>query len=181
VEEYRYYVADERETPADPTSAPKPRLLRARVYPGTAQPWGEGPGPAISSPANWAVAMADNVADLQVALGIETGVGTPFTITDAGDAADEWLFNSAADDPDLAAWRNGRLRYVRVNTTVVSERRDQSYAAPGYARAPAPPPTQVGAEDHFYNVPEFGLPSQTIPDRMYRRRNLKTVVDLRNL
>jgi type II secretory pathway pseudopilin PulG len=170
VEEYRYYVSDEREDPADPTSAPKPRLLRARLYPGTAEPWGEGPG-AVNDDANWGVPMADNVADLQVALGIETGVGDAFTITDAGDANDEWLFNSTADDATLAAWRTGRLRYVRVNTTVFAERRDRTYQAP----------TPAVAEDHAYVIPAFGTPSQNVPDRMYRRRTLKTVVDLRNM
>ena len=180
VEEYRYYVSDERENPADPTSAPKPRLLRARLYPGSAQPWGEGPG-AVNDDANWGVPMADNVADLQVALGIETGVGDAFTITDSGNANDEWLFNNSADDATLPAWRTGKLRYARINTTVFSERRDRTYQSPGYSGNPLVPATAIGAEDHFYLVPEFGLASQFVPDRTYRRRTLKTVVDLRNL
>jgi prepilin-type N-terminal cleavage/methylation domain-containing protein len=190
VEDYRYYIADQREDPADLTSPPKPRLQRARAYPGTARPWGVGPDAAINDADNWKVPMADNVADLQVALGIETGVGTPSTITDTGDNNDEWLFNSADDDPDTPAgpggdpvWREGRLRFVRLNTTVFSERRDQSYAAPGFTDPDAmgPPADEVGAEDHRYNVPDFGTTAALIPDRMYRRRTLRTIVDLRNL
>ncbi len=182
VEEYRYYVGDERESGA--SSPPKPRLLRARTYPGTAQPWGQGPGGAINNVANWNVPMADNVADLQVALGIETGVGDAFSITDTGDDADEWLFNSTADNAALPSWASGRLRYVRLSTTSYSDRRDQSYQAPGYD-APQPPPhppvSQVGAEDHLYFVPEYGTANAIVPDRMYRRRTLQTIIDLRNL
>ncbi|HET9765306.1 MAG TPA: hypothetical protein VFS60_00585 [Thermoanaerobaculia bacterium] len=180
VEEYRYYVADVREKDGVAASAPKPQLRRARLYPGAAKPWGSGPDPdhpgaPVNDEANWSVPMADNVADLQVALGIETGVGTAFTITDDGTGGDEWLFNSAADVPTSPAWRNGRLRYVRINTTGFSERREQAYTAPGFTGPP------VVVEDHSYSVPEFGSPSQNVPDRMYRRRTLKTIVDLRNL
>lgn len=180
VEEYRYYVADIRETAGVAASAPRPQLQRARLYPGIPKPWGQGPDAThaarqVNDDANWSVPMADNVADLQVALGIETGVGTAFTITDDGTGADEWLFNSAADVPTLPAWRNGRLRYVRVNTTVFSERRDHTYSAPGFTGP------QVVVEDHSYSVPDYGLAGQDVPDRMYRRRTLKTIVDLRNL
>lgn len=190
IEEYRYYVADEREIPADATSPPKPRLMRARVYPGTALPWGPGPGAAINNLANWAVPMADNVTDLQVALGIDIGVGSPFTITDSGDNNDEWLFNSDTDDPTkppavggLSLWQtNGRLRYVRLSTTAFAERRDQTYEAPGYD-SPDKPGTvaDVRVEDHLYQVPEFDTASAIVPDRMFRRRSIRTLVDLRNL
>lgn len=173
LEEYKYYVSNERESAA-PTAGLKPRLLRARVYPGTASPWGPGAPAGINDAANWAVPIADNVTDLQVAFGIDRGIGSTFTITDTGDNNDEWLFNDSADNPALPAWAAGRLRYLRISTTAIMERRDQKYIAPGFTGA------AIEVEDHSYNIPEFGT-GGNVPDRMFRRRTLQTLVDLRNL
>ena len=46
------------------------------------------------------------------------------------------------------------------------------------SRSTGPP---VVVEDHSYAVPQFGGSGQNVPDRMYRRRTLQTIVDLRNL
>lgn len=168
VEEYRYYVEDLRETTGNAASPVKPRLLRARTYPGTADAWDKTATDAADR--NWIVPMADNIADLQVALGIESG-GDPFSLVEDGTAADEWLFNNTGDLPTDDKWRFGRLQYVRVTTTAFAERRDLTYASP----------TTAKAEDHSYSIPALGTASATTPDATYRRRTLRTAVDLRNL
>jgi prepilin-type N-terminal cleavage/methylation domain-containing protein len=170
LEEYRYYVSDTRE-PDQPngTAAPRPKLQRAQLYPGTQSPWN-------GQAANWAVTEADGVTDIQVALGIETGSGSPFMpeegTDDASRATDEWLYNSPADDPTDPHWRTGKLAYVRLTTTAYTQRRDKDYRA-------AP---NVTTEDHVYTIPDPGSPLGTqTPDRSFRRRNLRTVIDLRNV
>jgi len=170
IEEYKFYVLDEREIIGDVNSPPKPRLVRAQVFPGTQSPY-------KGDVDNWSVGIADNVADLQVALGIQNGGVSPFDLDDNGNATDEWLFNAPGDvngagapvDPNK--WRFGKLYYVRLSTTVFSERRDRTYALPA----------NVTSEDHTYVVPSMGTAGALTPDRTYRRRTIKTVVDLRNL
>jgi prepilin-type N-terminal cleavage/methylation domain-containing protein len=164
LEEHRFYVEDVRENPADETSPPRPRLMSARVYPGTQTPWGD-------NPANWATTVGDNVYDLQIALGIETGGADPFEPAEDGTANDEWLYNFAGDDDTENRWRFGRLYYVRMTTSTFAERRDRLYRTPPGATI----------EDHVYLTPEPGTPNALIPDRSFRRRSLRTVVDLRNL
>src|SRR5581483_7520625 len=73
VEEYSYYVRDLREVAGNQSSPPIPQLVRARVYPGTQTPWN-------NDTSNWAVPIADNVTDLQVALGIEAGGTSPYSL-----------------------------------------------------------------------------------------------------
>jgi hypothetical protein len=169
LEEYRYYVADLREDPRDLLSQPRPKLERAQLYPGTQSPWN---GQASS----WAVTEADGVTDIQVALGIETGTGSPFVpeegVDDLARATDEWLFNSPADDPTRPTWRTGRLAYVRLTTTAYTQRRDKDFRSP----------PNVTIEDHTYVVPEpDDLAIAQTPDRSFRRRSLRTVIDLRNV
>jgi prepilin-type N-terminal cleavage/methylation domain-containing protein len=164
LEERRYYVRDVREVPGDPTSGVRPKLTQARVFPGTVIPY-------RNDAANWEITMADGISDLQVALGIESGGASPFEPEDLVNAADEWLFNHPDDDVDEARWRTGRLFYVRLTTTAVTERRDRDFLGPANQQV----------EDHAYAVPAYGALSPIAPDRTFRRRVLRTVVDLRNL
>lgn len=164
LEEYRFFVRDVREVAADPNSAVQPQLAQARVFPGTTVPY-------RGDATNWSVPVSDGVADLQVALGIESGGASLFEPEDLDNAADEWLFNHSDDDPDEARWRNGRLYYVRLTTTSVTSRRDREYRSPA----------NFAVEDHSYAVPDYGTAAALTPDRTYRRRQLRTVVDLRNL
>ena len=121
LEEYRYYV---RETPGDDIVPIKPRLARARMIPGTELPYDE-------DDANLTLDLADDIFDLQVALGFDTdydsagsGVGSfdddPDFIgpddfffegaTDAARGTDDWFGNSSADDPTDAEYRvNGAI------------------------------------------------------------------------
>ncbi|MDX1450250.1 MAG: PilW family protein, partial [Acidimicrobiia bacterium] len=144
------------------------RLAFARTYPGTQTPHGGA--------SDWKVTVADNVADLQVAFGIDTADAvTPAdgVLVETGDGTDEWLYNHPDDDDTEARWQGtgthpSRMYYVRVNTVAITDRRDRTYSAPD--------PTRI--EDHAYGATEL----LAAPDgRQYRRRNLQTVIDLRNL
>jgi prepilin-type N-terminal cleavage/methylation domain-containing protein len=163
VEEYRYGIEDVRDVPGDQTSTVSPRLVRGRFFPGTNAPYA-GAGNVVQP-------LADNVTDLQVALGIESGGADPFFPEDNNDNADEWLYNAPGDNDLQARWRTGKLFYVRLSTTTVSARLDRDFLGPA----------NVTVEDHSYVVPEAGAASPATPDRRHRRRTLRTVIDLRNL
>lgn len=159
LEEYRFYVREEHVEPANLASDLAPRLSRARFLPGTEIVY-------AGNPANAAVDVADNIMDLQVALGVDLdGDGL---IQDLGTALDEWLFNHEDDMDNPARWQvnPARLHYVRVATLVQTDRRDPQYQGPLLVRL------ENRSYDPSYNTRE---------SRMYRRRTLQTVVDLRNV
>ncbi len=163
LEEYRFYIREEHVEPANLASDLAPRLSRARFLPGTEIVYG---GDDQERRANAAVDVADNILDLQVALGVDlNGNGL---IEDLGTAADEWLFNHEDDMDNPAKWEvnPARLHYVRVATLVQTDRRDPQYQGP----------LLVQLENRAYD-PSFN----TRESRMYRRRTLQTVVDLRNV
>lgn len=164
LEEYRYYVRDVE---------PAPRLSRARFYPGTQAAY-------AGSTQNLYVDVADNILDLQVALGVDRsplvrdGVITDGATVAGGDPADDdWLFNSAGDDATLAAWNSdiSPLYYVRLTTLARTGTLD-----PGYI---APPITAI--EDHPYGETAAPADDAERISRAYRRRQIQTVVDMRNL
>ncbi|MFN7942569.1 MAG: hypothetical protein U0X73_13325 [Thermoanaerobaculia bacterium] len=129
VEEYRYYIREDHEIPGDATTPIKTHLSRARMQPGTDKPYG-----AVAD--NLRLDIADDVIDLQVALGYDTdypSTGTAIVgafdddldnmgdddvifedTTDAGRATDDWLYNSTSDDPTRIQWTTHR--YVNVGT-----------------------------------------------------------------
>jgi hypothetical protein len=154
LEEYRYYVRDE---------APASRLSRARFYPGTNNPY-------AGAPANLAVDVADNILDLQVALGIDRVA--PEGVQETEDGDDDWLFNSPDDPTDPELWNGDALPldYLRITTLARTDRLDPEYTSPPIA----------AIEDRAYG--ETAAPAaDKILERRYRRRLLQTVVDLRNL
>lgn len=160
LEEYRYYVRDVQ---------PAPRLSRARFYPGTNTPY--------RAATNLYVDLADNVLDLQLALGIDQDLTLQIEETETG-AADDWLYNSP-DDPkiettaDAAPWNTNKqpLYYLRITTLARTDRADPKYVAPAIDRI----------EDRVYNEPAVPADGDARLARSYRRRVLRTVVDLRNL
>ena len=163
LEEYRFYIREEHVEPGNLASDLAPRLSRARFLPGTEIVYGSDDQ---ERRANAAVDVADNILDLQVALGVDLdGNGL---IEDLGTAADEWLFNHEDDMDNPAKWQvsPARLHYVRVATLVQTDRRDPQYQGP----------LLVQLENRVYD-PSFN----TRESRMYRRRTLQTVVDLRNV
>jgi type II secretory pathway pseudopilin PulG len=160
LEEYRFYVREDHVVPTDRNSDLAPRLSRARFLPGTASVY-------QGIAANAAVDIADNIMDLQVALGVDRN--NDRTIVDDGTADDEWLGNNAGDLADLTRWQANppaNLYYIRVSTLAQTDRRDPEYQGPLLTRL----------ENRTY-----GASFNTRTARMFRRRAVQTVIDLRNL
>jgi len=174
LEEHRYYVRKEYQVPGDPSTEEAPRLSRARLYPGTDNPW-------AGTTASYSLDIADNILDLQVALGVDRDNSFVVDETDPPGSGDDWVFNSDQDDESdasqVASWNtlpsgdSTELYYLRITTLARTGRRDVTFVAP--------PITRI--EDKSYA--EFDAP--TSPDervaRMYHRQLLQTIVDLRNL
>ena len=169
LEEYIYYVREEYSVPGDNTTDLMPLFSAARVYPGTVAAY-------LGDNNNLNLALADNVIDLQIALGVDTDKDGAVTEDDPPSKDDDWLYNSGADDPtDSAKW-NGtvvdptELFYLRINVLARTSRPD--------IRHQAPPLTTI--EDKDYTDAPFTAYNNPV-ERKYRRRVLQTVVDLRNL
>jgi type II secretory pathway pseudopilin PulG len=186
LEEYRVYVRSFSNNPplaaataADKAAALNSKLSRARMFPNTEEPYGPGnPGTnAATNAPNLQIDVADDVIDLQVALGFDSGqgggaisLGTASGIVDNADAGDDWLYNSSADNPttNLANWNNAdSLYYIRLSTLVRTDRPDPKYTAP----------LVTAIEDNSYASSPFNLGKNL----MFRRRILQTVIDLRNM
>jgi len=182
LEEHVFYVRDVPAIPGDPSSESMPRLSRAQVFPRTGVQVAAGAGRND---------VADNVVDLQVALGFNSSLGVDgyfdreqldeLVLNETGDgAADDWLFNGAGDDPSQAPWvgpwadpplgtPQPELYYVRVTTLARTEGREFQYISPAIP----------SLEDRAYN--EATVPAGRDPDREFHRRLLRTVIDLRSL
>ncbi|HWM93562.1 MAG TPA: PilW family protein [Thermoanaerobaculia bacterium] len=179
LEEHRFYIREEYAIPNDQTSELTPRLSRARTYPNTEVPYQENDD-------NWGIDIADNIMDMQIALGFDSlngggsilqdtnDVGLDDRIFEAADGqTDDWLFNFAGELPTDPDWVNARLHYLRINLLGRTERRDPKYEAPLLARIE----DRTFAANHPLNVPQRDGGNQ----RMYRRRVLRTLIDLRNM
>lgn len=179
LEEYRFYVRDERDE--GETADFAPRFSRARVFPGTQAPHTQD-GLPLADPEkhpSWSQDIADNVLDMQVALGFDTALGGGAMTDDEGDGGDDdrifesadgenddWLYNDGqAFDP--APWNGRQLYFVRLSILARTDRRDPQHASPEVDRI----------EDH--DLAANDLNQRT--ERMYRRRLLQTVIDMRNL
>ncbi len=168
LEEYRYYIREVHVDPTDPASDLAPRLSRARVFPGTSVAYGPAAGGAANT-ANLSADIADNIFDLQVAVGLDTNNDSQITEASPPAADDDWLFNVAADDPEtpLLFQPLTPLYYLRITTLALTDRRDPKYSAP-----------LLGAiEDHDYTANTLNT---SAPNRMFRHRLMQTQVDLRN-
>ena len=179
LEEYRFYVRDIREG-----TDFAPRFSQARVFPGTEVPHrtDHKDRPFLPNPENhesWARDIADNVLDMQVALGFDSALGGGAMTDDEGDdgdddrifesadgLSDDWLYNdSGAFTP--GNWNGRQLYFVRLSILARTDRRDPQHASPEVDRI----------EDH--DLAANALNQRT--ERMYRRRLLQTVIDMRNL
>lgn len=174
LEEHRYYIREERAITGNAASDLTPKLARARTYPGVDVPHRD-------DAANWSLDIADNILDLQVALGMDTTNGGGSMIQDtnhdgnddrifesADGQNDDWLYNHSGDNPAAVIWTNAALHYVRVSLLARTDRRDDKYQAPLLTRIE----DRVLTAGHAYNVRE---------QRMFRRRVLQNLFDLRNL
>jgi prepilin-type N-terminal cleavage/methylation domain-containing protein len=179
LEEYRFYVREERAV-NELRDNLAPKLSRGRFFPGTDIPYANNPGEAR-------VDIADNIMDLQVALGFDSSnrgfrrqddnsIGEDDQIVETADGADDdWLFNGDRDNAADAVWQAAApvpaLQYVRVTTLARTDRRDPD---PAY-EAPALPER---LENTGYDP---GHPLNAPDERGFRWRTLQTVIDLRNL
>ncbi|MEM7582401.1 MAG: prepilin-type N-terminal cleavage/methylation domain-containing protein [Acidobacteriota bacterium] len=179
LEEYRLFVRAEWEVPGDDTTRLTPVLSRARFFPGT--------DTVIDR-----VDVADNVLDLQIAIGADTdarGAVGHGEITDDDDNSDEILFNVAGDTTSsgstnytspqgtatLPTWYDTSLEYhyLRINTLVQARFPDLNHRAPliqpieDYDRGAA---FTVSGKSYTFNS-----------EVQYHRRWLQTIVELRNL
>lgn len=189
LEEYRFYVREEFAVPGDPLSDVAPRLSRARVYPASEIPY-------RNDEDYLSMDIADQVLDLQVALGFDSTNAdpTPTTITNtdgstttvepgdedfliaetADGANDDWLFNSPSDNPAEKPWNNlginedfPDLYFVRVTALVRTRQRDRTNLS-----------RLIDAiEDRDYTNDSLN----DREERLFRRTMLQTVIDLRNL
>jgi type II secretory pathway pseudopilin PulG len=171
LEEYRYYIREEHAVPGDDTTELRPRLSRARMYPGTEIPYTEIPYHGDLT--NTKVDVADDVVDLQVALGIDTD--NDGTVVDLGNNTDEWLYNSTGtpDDATDLKWNQAgrRLYYLRISTLARTDRREHNYVAPAI----------TAIEDRVYGEAAEPADEPQRLARMFHRRLLQTVVEMRNL
>ena len=158
LKEYRFYVRDQDAPAGTVGSTMAPELARARVYPGTEEAY-------RSDPSNLSLPVAEDVLDLQVALGFDADADG---VIDEGAGSsdrlhDEWRFNVASD-----ATPAGPIGLLRLTTLVRTGRPD-----PGYTAA-----LVDDIEDHSYQ----GTPiNDDSVERRYRRWPLQTFVELRNL
>ncbi len=191
LEEYKYYVRELRESSTDPSSPLVPRFSRARLYPNTGEAWGTD---AAAQAENAALDVADDVADFQVSLGLDStqgggalvdgslpADGDPVYESDDGDD-DDWLFNSPDDDPTDAVWaRTGPaaatkpwerapLYYVRLTTVGRAGSPVTAYQAPALGQI----------EDRLYDASVSDDPDSDF-GRHFHRWVLTTTIDLRNL
>jgi hypothetical protein len=156
LEEYRYYVRDVAATGVGSSKAPE--LTRARVFPGTEEAY-------RGDADNLKVTVAENVLDLQAALGRDDD--NDGVIEEGASAAerqkDEWRFNVASDNTPA-----GAFTLVRLTTLVRTAEPEPYYEAPRLA----------DVEDHTYEGTDL---NELVVERRYRRWPLQTFVDLRNL
>ena len=187
MQEYKYYVRQVSSATAVGAAGLSARLSRAQFYPGTTTAY-------AGAAQNLSADIADNIVDLQIALGIDVfdavlGPGsspdeaiTEGTYTDpTPTATDEWLFNYSGDTigESLASptWNDvtknlePHLYYVRINTLARTDRRDPTYMSPAI----------TAIEDHTYGETASPTAAEMQLTRRYRRRLLQTVVDLRNI
>jgi hypothetical protein len=202
LEEHRFYVRRLYAITNNTASDPTPKLTRARFLPGTNIPY--GPYDAVAGTGdpnnvnNLKIDLADNILDMQVALGLDTVNHSPRTQPPGSPAEpsglttiqadrvngyisesatglnDDWLYNNTNDNVANAVWANVPVYYVRLNLLARTDRRDSKYEAPLLGTI----------EDHVYaandplNLANTASGSKQL--RMFRRRILQTVIDVRN-
>lgn len=178
VDEYRFYVRE-----PDPNTLPAPTLSIARLIPGTEIAHNEGVD----------LDLADNILDLQIALGYDSSLGAgladrngdgftnedDIVVTETGNGQDDdWLFNSDQDDPNAAPfippWDDDPLSgappqpeiyYLRLTTLARVQVPDRTYDSLQITRI----------EDRDVD------PLNQLDERRFRRQLIQTTIDLRNL
>jgi prepilin-type N-terminal cleavage/methylation domain-containing protein len=172
LEEYRFYVREDHAISGDATSTLTPVLSRARFYPGTDDVY-------AGDTSNLKQDIADGILDLQIAFGIDVNGDGQLAEDLANPATDEWQGNAAADTA-----LTGGLKAIRISTLARTNRQDPEYVPTVNADH-----LISGVEDHVYSTTDINDPVNGYDAvnfkgsmaRLYRRRVLQTVVNLRNL
>lgn len=181
LDEYRYHLRADWVDPTDNSSRLTPVLARARYLAGTEV--------QIDT-----IDIADNVLDLQAALGFNANAKCPencapaellaaTSVVDDHSGTDHVLYNHDSDDAVLPptglqnSWGDDDvdLLFVRVSTLVQAGRIDRDYRAPalGFVEdSDRSTPFALDGVNHDLNDLEH---------RRFRRRLLTTTVDLRNV
>ncbi|MBT8208086.1 MAG: PilW family protein [Acidimicrobiia bacterium] len=172
LEEYRYYIRAAPVDPADPASDIVPRLSRARFFPGSETVHPSNPTARED--------IADNVWDMQIALGVDRNNDGEAVegAKDADKKTDEWLFNhaeDAIDDPGTpGTWRwngnNNPIHSLRLSLLVRSERPEIQYVSEPIKNI----------EDHVLDEKADPADADELAVRRYRRKLMQTTVDFRN-
>jgi type II secretory pathway pseudopilin PulG len=167
LQEHRFFIRRDHAIPGDEQSPPRLRLCHARMFPGTDEVWG-----GVESAAT---EIADNVLDLQVALGVDLDANGLVDEFDDGGAPlaedeDEWQGNHEADK-DLVEWTTAPLHFVRLTMLAQTRSPDRQYVSPSIDNI----------EDHAYLEHRLPGTGDDLQARRYRRRSFSSVVDLRNL
>jgi hypothetical protein len=183
LEEHRFYVREDFAIDGDATSEPTPRLSVARMFPNT-----ETPHRGLA--ANAQQDVADDILDLQIALGFDSSIGGFFdqdadntgaddTLIETADGAnDDWLWNGAGDDETMPPWvgpwttmaPRPELYLLRLSVLGRTVGRDRGYVSPPIA----------AIEDRAYSETVNPSTQAEREARMFRRKLLQTVIDLRN-
>jgi hypothetical protein len=168
LEEYRYYVREERAIPGDDTSQLTPSLSRARMYPGSQVAY-------LENASNYSADIANDIFDLQIALAIDTDGDAQILEGEPGDGNDDWLYNSVDDDAtDTAKWVGTtdlrKLFYVRLNTLARAARQDRGFEADLL--------TTIEDKDYSQSPGDYHNEGG---QRAYRRRIIQSIVDTRNV
>ncbi len=167
LEEYRFYVREDHAISGTATSPLAPVLSRARFYPGTNLVY-------ANDTSNYRQDIADGIVDLQIAFGIDANGDGQLTENPASLTTDEWRGNAAGDTA-----LTGGLKAIRISTLARTNHPDRDFVAPD----------MLGLEDHVYSLTDIDDPVNGYDAvsfkgsmaRLYRRRALQTVVNLRNL
>ncbi len=189
LDEYRFYVRPDPDFVVGDDDAdhslqltntnsriPRFRLSRLSVRPGT--------GTAIGNP----IDIADNLLDLQVVVGIDTSPPCPPScsaadrlergrITEDRTENDEVVFNHPADalvDFTRGAAGLPEIHFLRITSVVHAQRPERGYSATSLAfveDSDRSQPLTINGVAFTYN--------ESL--KIYRRRVLSTVVDLRNV
>jgi len=157
LEEYRFYVREDHSVAGNLDSDLMPVLSRARFYPGTDNPYGGADDLRQD--------ISDGILDLQISEGFDTNGDGALVENVAEPDTDEWLGN-ADDEPAI----NGRLKALRITTLARTNRMDHDYRAENL----------TAVEDHPYTLADDDRVNGK-QARMYRRRILQTIVNVRNL
>jgi type II secretory pathway pseudopilin PulG len=176
LEEYRFYVREDHAISGNAASDLTPVLSRARFYPGTDQVY-------AADTTNFKQDIADGIVDLQIAFGIDANGDGQLTEDLVNPKTDEWLGNDIGDTPIT-----GDLKAIRISTLARTNRRDHDYV-PAASGTNFDKHLILNVEDHVYSTTDINDPVNGYDavnftgsmGRLYRRRVLQTVVNMRNL